>query len=225
VADGGTIYKYNGSWSNAGFPGIPNANPLGIAVDNTGKVYVTDGSSDNVYYSSGGAWGTISLGSGGNASQIATDGTSNLVASFHTGDSNYKYSIISLPGLSVGAAQSGTIQGVGAFGSGIWVNSNGTVTQVVGGSTNGSVVGTASGIALSGVGTVFYHDGAVVSTSAGANLGCPLTYPLGIGNDPSGAIYAVGFDGTFTARVYKYNGSWTELTGYPGSTPYGVTGR
>jgi hypothetical protein len=232
VVCAGTVYTcMGGVWSTTTYNTLPTSFGAGLAYDSSGRLYCADNGSDKIYYSSGGAWSTLTFTGSGSPSSpsvyaydnVVTDGSGHLYAGWRGVYGGYVS--FSLPGLAVGSQVQDSVSPIstplGSFGSDIWGYTGANVVHLSGpGSGTFSPLGRPTSLAFTSSTTGYYTDGtSVFSLNTGTNLLCPVASIAYLTSDQNGALYVTGND----SNIYEYKaGAWTTLSGFTGSQPMGI---
>ena len=237
-----------GFGTGVGFgPGVSGnpavANPWGLAIDNSGDVFVANFNAKTIteYSAAGAVLTTITTAA--KPTGVVADNLGNIYTSFNNGRV-YKYVVSTGVGTQVTATiynysggTAGSTYGIALDGSGnlyisdntdgiIWkcATTSTTATQLIASSSNNSQ---PAGVAVDASGNVYLVDqyyGRLIKYNSSGNyvstLATSLSTPYGLYLDPAGNFY-VGNSGTGTVGIYDSNGVFLNSITGPAS-PRGI---
>ncbi|WP_413670971.1 putative Ig domain-containing protein [Mucilaginibacter sp. Mucisp86] len=231
------------SYSAAANKGSGFSNPMGVAVDNAGNIYVADYANSLVKKIPVGGGAPVNIGSGFNSpTGVAVDASGNVYVADQGNGAIKK--ILASDGSIVAFNNLGTPYGVAVDAAGnifFTEQTSKTVKEILAGSSAPIIISTGitdnnfyyhilTGIAVDGNGNVYFNDAdgnAVYKIPANGNgsrvkiISPPIAKAAGLAVDASGNVY-ISFGSDNTVRMFPANGGNSVQIGSGYNNPAGL---
>jgi gliding motility-associated-like protein len=231
------------SYSAAVSKGSGFNNPMGVAVDNAGNIYVADYANSLVKKIPVGGGAPVNIGSGFNSpTGVAVDASGNVYVA-DQGNGAIKKILVS-DGSIVAFNNLGTPYGIAVDAAGnvfFTEQTSKTVKEILAGSSSPIIISTGitdnnfyyhifTGIAVDGNGSVYFNDAdgnAVYKIPANGNgsrvkiISHPISKAAGLAVDASGNVY-ISFGSDNTVRMFPANGGNSVQIGSGYNNPAGL---